>query len=132
MPIGRTLKTKDEYLPVVKSVAKVLKDKRWVVVIDKNKKNEFAVVRLTTKKSKNSTLLEDYKKGNKEETYFRHFVEIKDNEGKPITINEKFISNKKENDLNKGQVKQIQNKVFHKIKQSKGNIEKIKTLKGKL
>ena len=84
VPVGRTLKTKDEYLPKKDSKVKELKSKRTVVVIDKNTKEELAVVKLTTKSTQNTTELEGYKKGNKKTTYFGHFVETSDNEGKPI------------------------------------------------
>lgn len=60
------------------------KNKRIVAVIDSNSADELAVVRLTTQKQANTTELPTYKKGNKKETRFKHFVEITDNEGKPI------------------------------------------------
>ena len=129
VPVGRTLKTKDEYLPKKDSKVKELKSKRTVVVIDKNTKEELAVVKLTTKSTQNTTELEGYKKGNKKTTYFGHFVETSDNEGKPIVVGDKFEQNHPKNDLSKEQVKQIQNKVFSHVKQAKGNKEKIIKLK---
>ena len=129
VPIGRTLKTKDEYLPKKKGMVKQLKEERWVAVIDKNTKEELAVVKLTTKNQSNTTELAGYKAGNKRRTFFGHFVEINDNEGKPIKVSEKFAQNHPKNDLTTEQVKTIQNKVLHKVKQSQTNLNKIKKLK---
>ena len=101
-----------------------------MVVIDKNSKEELAVVKLTTKKSSNSTELEGYKKGNKKTTYFGHFVETYDNEGKPITVDGvKFKENRSNYDLTSTQVKQVQNKVYSHVKQAEINNKKIKRLK---
>ena len=48
-PNGRTLKTKDKYLPIDRNGKSTdPKDERWVAVIDSNRKDELAVVRLTT------------------------------------------------------------------------------------
>lgn len=74
VPIGRTLKTKDKYLPYDPKKVRELKDKRWVVVIDKNTNEELAVVRLTDERQPNTTHLPTYKKGNRKDTYFKHFV----------------------------------------------------------
>lgn len=44
VPIGRTLKTKDEYLPYDPKKVQKLKQKRWVAVIDKNTNEDLAIV----------------------------------------------------------------------------------------
>lgn len=132
VPIGRTIKTKDKYLPYNPKKVKELKDKRWVAVIDKNTNEELAIVRLTDEEQPNTTLLSTYKKGNKKDTYFKHFVETEDNEGKAIRVDgKKFIENLPRYDLSNDEVKTIQNKVYHKVKQSQANNNKIKKLKGK-
>lgn len=59
-------------------------------------------------------------------TFFGHFVETSDNEGKPIVVGNKFKQSHSKNDLSKEQVKQIQNKVFSHNKQAKN--KKIKPL----
>ena len=130
-PIGRTLKTKDEFLPQKKSKVKELKNKRWVAVIETNKKNELAVVRLTDENQKNTTLLPDYKKGNQKPTYFKHFVETKDNEGKPIKVSKtgKFQENPAKYDLSQDEVGKIRSKVFTRCKQAETNKEKVESLK---
>ena len=75
-PNGRTVKTQDKHLPLRKNKAKELKEKRWVVIIDSNKYDDLAVVGLTTANQSNTSPLESYKKGNKKQTNFKHFVEI--------------------------------------------------------
>lgn len=131
--VGRTVKTKDEYLPIEKGKGKSTpKDKRWIAVIAVNDKGELAVVRLTTEKQSNTTKLKGYKKGNGQTTYFKHFVEIKDNQGKPIRIDGvRFIENPKKYDLNDEQVKQVQDKVLNHSKPSSENRKKISKLKQK-
>ena len=130
IPIGRTLKTKDMYLS--NNSGPEPKEKRWVAVIDKNENEELAVVSLTKQKTKNSTLLPTYRAGNKKKTHFKHFVETKDNEDNPIKVdNMKFRENSDKYDLKESEIKYIQNKVFHKVKQSKTNNDLIKKLKNK-
>lgn len=131
-PLGRTIKTKDEHLPIVKNKVEKLKEERWIAVIEKNDKEELAVVRLTTQKQANTSKLNGYKKGNKKETYYKHFVEVTDNKGNPIKIDGiRFIENGKQYDLTIDQVNAIQNKVYGHVKQAKQNNDKIKKLKGK-
>ncbi len=129
-PNGRMLKTKDEYLPKEKGKVKELKDKRWVAVIDSNQKNELAVVRLTDEEQKNTTALPTYKKGNKRDTYFKHFVETEDNEGNPIvaTKNGKFQENPAKYDLSKRELEKVKDKVLNHTKQSSKNRENIENL----
>ena len=115
-----------------KGKVKELKEERWVAVIDNNTKEELAVVRLTTKNQPNSTILPTYKKGNKKDTYFKHFVEIEDNEGNPIKADgKKFVKNDRKYDLSSVEIKIIKNKVFHHVKQAEKNNQKIIELKDK-
>ncbi len=132
VPVGRTLKTQDRYLPYKKNKVQELKSHRWVVVIDKNADEEFAVVRLTDEDQPNTTYLPTYKKGNRKKTYFKHFVETEDNEGAPIRSDgKKFIENEAKYDLSAGEVKYVRKKVLDHSKQSKANREKIFRLKNK-
>lgn len=86
-PNGRTLRTKDEYLPT-------------------------------------------YKKGNGERSFFKHFVETKDNAGGPIKVDgKKFKENAKNNDLTREEVLFVRDKVLGHVKQSSENKKKIATLK---
>lgn len=131
-PIGRTIKTKDEYLPYDPKKVIELKDKRWIAVIDKNDFEELAVVRLTDEDQPNTSPLPTYKKGNKGDTYFKHFIEIEDNVGNPIKVdNQRFIENHKKYDLRAEEIKEIQNKVLHRVKQSDANRKKIAKLRNK-
>lgn len=132
VPIGRTLKTQDKYLPSDRSKVQNLKDHRWVVVIDKNTDEELAIVRLTTERQANSSPLPKYRKGNKKQTYFKHFVETEDDEGKAIRVDgKKFLQNLKKYDLTPKQVGQVKNKVFNHTKQAQANREKLAALKKK-
>lgn len=129
-PNGRTLKTKDEYLPKRDSKVQKLKGRRWVVVVESNKRNELAVVRLTGENQKNTTLLPDYKKGNQKDTYFKHFVETKDNRGNPIkaTRTGKFQENPPQYDLSKRELDKVKDKVLNHTKQSSENRRKLEEL----
>ena len=133
VPLGRTIKTKDEYLPIVKKRSKELKDERWVAVIDKNTNEELAIVRLTTKKQPKTTFLRKTKKqGNKVETRFKHFVETEDNEGNAIRVDGKrFIENLQKYDLTANEITKVRDKVLHHSKQSSENRKKIEKLKAK-
>lgn len=129
--IGRTVKTKDEYLPIEKGKGKSTpKDKRWIAVIAVNYKGELAVVRLTTENQPNTSELKNYKHGNGKTTYFKHFVEIKDSKGKPIRIDGvRFIENDEKYDLNKRQVSQVRDRVLNHSKQATENKKKIAAIK---
>ena len=108
------------------------KNKRIVAVIDSNSADELAVVRLTTQKQANTTELPTYKKGNKKETRFKHFVEITDNEGKPIKIDGiKFIENGKEYDLSVSELRRVSEHVLKHTAQAEENKMKIAKLKGR-
>ena len=130
-PNGRTLKTKDKYLPIDRNGKSTdPKDERWVAVIDSNRKDELAVVRLTTQKQANTTSLPTYKKGNRKESFFKHFVEIEDRSGDPIKVDEKkFKENPKKNYLTTDEVLFVRDKVLGHVKQSSENNRKIATLK---
>lgn len=130
-PNGRTLNTQDKYLPTDKKGNSTnKKDNRRVAVLGSNRNDELAVVRLTAQNETNTTALPTYKQGNKKTTYFKHFVEIEDNEGKPIKVDgKKFKENPRDYDLNHDEVKQIKNTVYGHVKQSKTNNENIKKLK---
>lgn len=130
-PNGRTIKTADKYLPIGKhGESDNAKGQRRVVIVDSNRYDELAVVRLTTQKQPNTTILKGRKQGNGKTTYFKHFVEITDNENKPIKIDgKKFIENPWGYDLNEQQIIEIQNKVYKHSTQATENKKKIADLK---
>lgn len=132
VPIGRTLKTKDKYLPYDPKKVRELKDRRWVAVIDKNTDEELAVVRLTDERQPNTTRLPTYKKGNRKDTYFKHFVETEDSEGNTIRVDgKKFIENLAKYDLSSKEISLIKDKVLKHTRQSQENLQKINRLKDK-
>ncbi len=128
---GRTIKTQDKYLPTDKKGKSTKpKTKRRVVVIDSNRYDELAVVRLTTQNQPNTTELRTYKKGNGKTTYFKHFVEIMDDEGNPIKIDgKKFIENPWAWDLSADEIEYVRRGVFEGKRQSDDNKKKIAALK---
>lgn len=130
-PNGRTIKTQDKYLPTDKKGKSTKpKTKRRVVVVDSNRYDELAVVRLTTQNQPNTTELRTYKKGNGKTTYFKHFVEIMDDEGNPIKIDgKKFIENPWAWDLSADEIEYVRRGVFEGKRQSDDNKKKIAALK---
>ncbi|MDE7440057.1 MAG: hypothetical protein K2N23_06085 [Clostridia bacterium] len=133
VPNGRTIKTKDKYLPIDKKGKSTKpKEKRLIIIIDSNSNDELAVVRTSTQIQPNTTALPTYKKGNKKKTRFKHFVEITDNEGNPIKIDGiKFIENGKEYDLSANEVETVRDKVLNHCKIASENRKKITKLKQK-
>ena len=126
VPQGRTLSTYDKYLPGGKNTGS--EKKRPVVVIEANARNELAVVPLSSREGKNRTRLKNYQQG---QSYFKHFVEIEDNEGKPIKVNSKFRENHPNMDVSFEDVNYITDKVLNHSKASMGNRKKMKKFKGK-
>lgn len=119
IPWGRTLTTKDNYLGKQKTGSKKT---RPVVVVDNNVRNELAVVPLSSKKGSNRTELKGYKNPKtNQKTYYKHFLEIEDDEGNPIVVNEKFRENHKNMDIPRRKVEEIRNTIFVKSKQKDRN-----------
>ena len=58
---------------------------RPVIVVDKNKQEELMIVPVSTQKTRNTRYYN--KHGIK---YYRNVIEIDDNEGQPIKLNDKF------------------------------------------
>lgn len=115
VPWGRTLTTKDNFLGKQRINSKKT---RPVVVIDNNERNELAVVPLSSKKGANRTRLPKYQNG---KSYFKHFVEIEDDDGKPIVVNHKFRENHKNMDVSRRDVENIRHTVFNVSKQKQRN-----------
>ena len=125
-------RAKDKYLPYDPKKVRELKDRRWVAVIDKNTDEELAVVRLTDERQPNTTRLPTYKKGNRKDTYFKHFVETEDSEGNAIRVDgNKFIENLAKYDLSSKEISLIKDKVLKHTRQSQENLQKINRLKDK-
>lgn len=108
VPQGRTLSTYDHYLG--KGGKTGSKKERPVVVIEANDYNDLAVVPLSSREGKNRTRLKNYQQG---QSYFKHYVEIQDDEGKPIRVNQKFRENHSNMDISSKDVAFIKDKVFY-------------------
>ena len=108
VPQGRTLSTYDHYLG--KGGKTGSKKERPVVVIETNDYNDLAVVPLSSRKGNNRTRLKNYQQG---QSYFKHYVEIEDDEGKPIRVNKKFRENHPNMDISSKDVAFIKDKVFY-------------------
>ena len=115
VPWGRTLTTKDNYLGKQKTGSKKT---RPVVVVDNNTRNESAVFPLSSRKGANRTKLRNYQQGR---SYYKHYLEIEDNEGKPIKVNNKFRENHKNMDLSREDVLDIRQNIFTKAKTKQRN-----------
>ena len=118
IPVGRTLTTRDNYL----GKNQKSKKKRPLAVIETNKRNELAVVPMSSRNGKHRTQLKDYQDGR---SYFKHFVEIEDNKGKPIKVGKKFKENHSRHDLSRSDVQKIRDKVFKHSSPAPENRKKI-------
>lgn len=107
IPWGRTLSTHDNFIGQSNTGSK---KKRGVVVVDTNGEN-LAVVPLSSRKGSNRTELKGY--GKKTKTYYKHFIETKDDENQPIRVNKKFRENHKNMDVPHKQVQEIRDTVLN-------------------
>lgn len=126
VPQGRTLSTYDHYLG--KGGKTGSKKERPVVVIETNDYNDLAVVPLSSRKGNNRTKLKNYQQG---QSYFKHYVEIQDDEGKPIRVNQKFRENHPNMDVSGENVKYIRDTVFKHSKPMQENQKKINKFRKK-
>ena len=109
IPNGRTLQTRDEYLESGKGKNNIKPEHpnpkdlyRRVGVIDSNRNDELAVIKLSTK---GRHKIEEYLDG---KSKFKAFIEISDNNGSRIKIdNLRFIENSTSRDLTSKQVNKI-------------------------
>ena len=100
---------------------------RPVVVIEDNGKNELAVVPLSSRNGKDRTRLKNYQQG---QSYYKHYVEIEDDEGKPIRINEKFKENHPNMDVSEEDVKKISDTVLYHSRPAPENRKKMDKFRG--
>lgn len=126
VPQGRTLKTHDNYLSGGKKTGS--KKERPVVVIEANARNDLAVVPLSSRDGKDRTRLKNYQQG---QSYFKHYVEIQDDEGNPIRVNKKFAENHPNMDVSEYDTKRIKDKVLYHAKTSSENQKKMNKFRGK-
>lgn len=119
VPQGRTLSTLDKYLD---RNAKDPDKERPVVVIASNKNNDLAVVQLSTQVGKDRTRLKNYQQG---QSFFKHYIEIEDDNEMPIRVNEKFRENHPNMDVSKRDMDRIIDKVLYHSKASLENQKKM-------
>ena len=131
IPNGRVLQTRDEYLGSEnKNYRKPGYEGkglyRKVVVVDSNRSDELAVVKLTT--SPNGIAIETYKNG---KSKFKPFVEVQDEKGNPIKTGKHFVPKTKSNDVPAHEVTKIKKAAFKNSKAAKTNREKVRGIKGR-
>ena len=117
VPRGRTFTTYDNFLGRSKTKSN---KKRPIVAIDSNEYGEIVAVPLSSRKGANRTRLRSYQQGN---SYYKHYVEIEDDEGRPIKANNKFKANHKNMDISKKDVESIRKTVFSNSKQKQRNMK---------
>lgn len=120
VPQGRTLKTQDNYLGKGKKTGS--EKQRPVVVIEANAQNELVVVPLSSRPGKDRTRLPDYQQG---QSYYKHYIEIEDDEGKPIKINQKFKENHPNMDLSQRDTERIKDRVLYHSRHAPENRKKL-------
>lgn len=125
VPQGRTLSTRDNYLSGGKKTSST--KERPVVVVEANDRNDLAVVPLSSRKGRNRTQLKNYQQG---QSYFKHYVEIQDDEGNPIRVNKKFKENHPNMDVSDEDIKKIKNKILFKSQPAQTNRKKMDKFHG--
>lgn len=125
VPQGRTLTTRDKFLD---RKAIQSEKERPVVVIEANENNDLAVVQLSSRAGKDRTRLKNYQQG---QSYFKHYVEIEDDESKPIRVNAKFRENHPNMDVSSADVEFIKDKVFNHSVPMQKNRKLIDKFRGK-
>ena len=120
IPWGRTLSTHDNFIGQSNTGSR---KKRGVVVVDTNGEN-LAVVPLSGHDGKNRTKLKGY--GKKTTTYYKHFIETKDDENKPIRVNQKFKENHPNMDVPEEKVQEIRNVVLTRARTKQRNQKVLK------
>ena len=116
--IGQTLSSNDLYLPYNKGRVPESKE-RPVIVADKNKFGDLAIIPGSTRDTLHTTYY-----GKHGIKFYRHNLEIKDNEGKPIRYGYKFRKTEKCTQIPLNEVKVIKDKVLNHTRFSSENKKK--------
>ena len=111
--VGQTLETNDIYLPYKNNPKP---KSRPAIIVAINKYGYYAVIPATSQSTKHSTYYGKY--GIK---YYRHNIEIEDNEGNPISVNKKFRLTDNCSKIPPGDVAIIKNAVLEHTKFSSEN-----------
>ena len=136
IPIGRTLQTRDEFLESGKGKENIKAGHpnksdlyRPSVIIDTNRKNELAIIKLTT--SEKGEKIKGYRNG---KSGYRPYIEIRTSDDKAIKIdNKKFVANSPKKDVKKSDVNKIKRKVLKRAPKRirEENRKKLRALKGR-
>ena len=114
--IGETLETNDIYLPHKKTPER---KRRPVIAVETNSKGEMMVIPGSTRSTSNTSYY-----GKHGIKYYRHNVEVVDNDNEPIKLNEKFIRTKNSKKLPRKDVEKIKDKVINHTRFSSENKKK--------
>ena len=125
VPNGTRLQTRDDYLKDGINTKASRGNYRPVVVIDSNKKDELAVIKVTHSSKRKKINGFDGNSG------IRLYIHIEDDEGNPIKVGRKFI--KKGAGIGKKEANKIKKKAIKRAhpKIKKDNREKLRKLKGR-
>ena len=120
LPIGQTLETKDNYLPKNNNTSKKT---RPVIIADKRINNlgkeEYAVILGSKRNTKNTTYY-----GKNGIKFYRHTLEVRDNENQPIQQGAKFKKTKNSTQIPRKDVEVMMDKLLNHTKQSSENRKK--------
>lgn len=128
--IGTTLQTRDESLLSGKNYKKPGYENkgkyRRVVVVDSNREDDLAVVKLTT--SNKATKVGAYQEG---KAKYKPVLETRTNKNKPIRVGKDFKKNRKSRNVAKHEVNQIKKDLFVKSHTKEKNTARIRQLKNR-
>lgn len=116
--IGETVTIDDNYMNLGSK-----SKKRWHAIVEQNDRDELGVVGLESKKRKNNIKLRDYKAGNKKDTYYSMFLEIKNYEGSPLKVGNDVKQNNSSSRLNDKQLSAIRKTLYDKSYCKERNIK---------
>lgn len=131
VPNGTIVRTRDEFFKGDENYRKPnyrgKGNYRKTVVVDSNKKNELAVVKITSSEKSLQT-----KKGNK----YRPFILTKDDKNKGIKEGKKFLIKRRKDgsikeSIDPKEANEIKNKSINDKKQGRTNRKKLKKLKNR-
>lgn len=126
IPNGTMLHTRDEYLSSSNGFNKNGKTKNYrkAVVVDSNRKNDLAIIKLTTSVKGKPV------PGEKVSRY-KPFIETKDNRGEPIRISPQFVKGRKSKHLAPKVANKMKKKAIKNRKHGKENRKVLRELKGR-
>lgn len=115
VPIGRTVMISNKKL---NKKSQYPEGKHSYVVVETNKKNELAVVRLTGKRNSNTTNLPNYQDGR---SYYKHFIDVEDANKNALKVGKDIEANHSNMDVSKKDVEMMKEKLTQKVKQKEIN-----------